>query len=107
MTTAQAAPTAPHRATIAELTDPLLDIYGAELAKHGHTWRYDGTPGCLCGWNPTRPTTKRNAAGLHIAAAEKRASKDFDAACAAARAADEARYQLELAEFHRTAHLYR
>lgn len=58
---------------------PALERYSAAIAEHGH--RYDVTgPVCRCG----RTFRSNRAVGLHAAAAERRASKAYDAESAEA-----------------------
>lgn len=68
---------------LTEALQPALDTYGAELDAHQHT--YSGRPACTCGWQ-AQPTSRkpRNAVGLHIGAAQRRASRAYDAAAAEA-----------------------
>lgn len=77
-----------------ELTEALrapLDAYGDELAKHRRIapdervvdGRILSRGACACGWRARRELASRavanRAAGLHVSAAERRASKAYDA----------------------------
>lgn len=71
-----------HRLT--DLTSPAirgpLERHSARRAEHQPA--PDQLAGCICGWTSPRPGRQpRRAVGLHIAAAEKRAERLFDAEC--------------------------
>lgn len=81
---------------LTEALAPALDVFGEELALHMYASAtevmarysrfgpvaYVGT--CACGWTGRRAShdrgTANRSAGLHRSAAEKRASKAYDAA---------------------------
>lgn len=67
--------------TLDEIIAPALDAYSTAVAKHGHTTYGAPVVGCICGWQPSRSTIRqpRRAVGIHIAAAEKRASTAYSA----------------------------
>jgi hypothetical protein len=64
---------------VPEYLRPALDAYGEAIAAHGQT--YGATPACECG----APFRTRNGVGLHVAAAHKRAEREYAAAAAIAR----------------------
>lgn len=61
-------------ANLDDLLAPALATYAAALDAHGHD-----AHGCRCGWTPKGTSQPRRATGLHIAAAERRASKAYRA----------------------------
>lgn len=71
----------PPHPVLTTVIQPALDAYAAAIATHQHdysTWG-TGTPiACLCGY-VGRGRSPRRSVGLHVAAAERRASKAYDA----------------------------
>jgi hypothetical protein len=64
---------------------PALEAYTRALEAHRKLYGLPaGRDRCTCGWVPSRPTmtaaSRSRAVGLHVAAAERRASKAFDKA---------------------------
>lgn len=84
----------PHR-PVEEIVAPALEQYGRDLDEHGHDYAAEN-PRCRCGYKPPREPhdrrtrgLARRSVGMHVAAAEKRASKAYSAA--AERLLDQAR----------------
>jgi hypothetical protein len=76
--------------TLEEMIAPALDAYTAEIARHGHEGftaavdEHHFEARCRCGQTfrkPKRAIANRSV-GMHISAAEKRASRAYDAECA-------------------------
>jgi hypothetical protein len=95
---------APQHRDIDDVIEPALDAYSAAIAEHRHDFAastfeanpYRSTRACTCGYTVTGKRFPGRSVGLHISAAQKRASKVYDDACAAALVAENARYQDEM-----------
>ena len=61
---------------VERIIEPALDAFSDEIARHGHDYDHGG---CRCGWQPRTTRYPRRSTGLHIAAAEKRADRQYDA----------------------------
>lgn len=74
--------TAPTLSPVEAIVAPALDAYSAELAAHGHVYGELGSTvrSCRCGFVGKAGRNAGRSVGLHIAAAERAASKRYDAA---------------------------
>lgn len=67
-----------YSSVVKKAIQPALTDYRNAREAHGHDY---GSQRCRCGWAPRRPGASwRRAVGLHIAAADKRADKAYEAA---------------------------
>jgi hypothetical protein len=96
--------TAPQHRSIDDVIEAALNDYSAAIAEHRHDFAastyesnpYARTSVCTCGYTVTGKRFPNRSVGLHVAAAQKRASKVYAAACAAALEAENVRYQAEM-----------